>query len=143
MWNSKWEYENQAYLKERYEKKMSGEIPYHPVRKIICKGCGREFYTNIETKKYCLYGLCGNRGYQKELSQKRLEARKDRVCKVCGKVFTPQRSDGVYCSNACRQKAYRQGVTDNQVVILVLLTNISIFTPSSQLYGIIRKTDEV
>ena len=54
MWNSKWEYENQAYLKERYEKKMSGEIPCHPVRKIICKGCGREFYTDIETKKYCL-----------------------------------------------------------------------------------------
>ena len=47
MWNSKWEYENQAYLKERYEKKMLGEIPYHPVRKIICKGCGREFYTDI------------------------------------------------------------------------------------------------
>ena len=51
MWNSKWEYENQAYLKERYEKKMSGELPRHPVRKIICKGCGREFYTDIETKK--------------------------------------------------------------------------------------------
>ena len=112
MWNSKWEYENQAYLKERYEKKMSGELPYHPVRKIICKGCGREFYTDIETKKYCLYGLCGNRGYQKELSQKRREARQDRVCKVCGKVFTPTRSDCVYCSNACRQRAYRQSVTD-------------------------------
>ena len=47
MWNSKWEYENQAYPKERYEKKMSGELPYHPVRKNICKGCGREFYTDI------------------------------------------------------------------------------------------------
>ena len=35
MWNSKWEYENQAYLKERYEKKMSGEIPYHPVRRFM------------------------------------------------------------------------------------------------------------
>ena len=112
MWNCEWEYKNQAYLKERYEEKMSGKRPYHPVRKIICKGCGREFYTNIETKKYCLYGLCGNRGYQKELSQKRREARQDRICKVCGKVFTPTRSDGVYCSNACRQKAYRQSVTD-------------------------------
>ena len=113
MWNCEWEYKNQAYLKERYEEKMSGKLPYHHVRKIICKGCGREFYTTIETKKYCLYGLCGNRGYQKELSQKRLEARQDRICKVCGKVFTPKRSDGIYCSNACRQKAYRQGVTDN------------------------------
>lgn len=92
MWNCEWEYKNQAYLKERYEEKMSGKLPYHPVRKIICKGCGREFYTNIETKKYCLYGLCGNRGYQKELSQRRREARQDRVCKVCDKVFTPKRS---------------------------------------------------
>ena len=41
MWNSEWEYKNQAYLKERYEEKMSGKLPYHPVRKIICKGCGR------------------------------------------------------------------------------------------------------
>ena len=81
MWNCEWEYRNQEYLKERYEEKMSGKRPYHPVRKIICKGCGREFYTNIETKKYCLYGLCGNRGYQKELSQRRREARQDRVCK--------------------------------------------------------------
>ena len=42
VWNSEWEYNNQDYLKEQYEKKMAGENPYHPVRKIICKGCGRE-----------------------------------------------------------------------------------------------------
>ena len=112
VWNSEWEYENQDYLKEQYEKKMSGENPYHPVRKIYCKGCSREFYTNIDTKKYCLYSLCGNRGYQKELTQRRREARQDRLCKCCGKAFTPKRSDAVYCSNACRQKAYRQNVTD-------------------------------
>ena len=115
MWNSKWEYENQAYLKERYEKKMSGELPCHPVRKIICKGCGREFYTQIKGKKYCNYYLCGNRGYRKELSERAREARQDRICKACGKVFTPKRSDGVYCSSACRQKTYRRGVTDNRV----------------------------
>ena len=86
------------------------------VRKIICKGCGREFYTQIKSKKYCLYHLCGNRGYRKELSERAREARKDRVCKICSKVFTPTRSDGIYCSNACRQRAYRKSVTDNQVV---------------------------
>ena len=112
VWNSEWEYNNQDYLKEQYAKKMAGENPYHPVRKIICKGCGREFYTNIETKKYCLYSLCGNRGYQKELTQRRREARRDRLCKCSGKAFIPKRSDAVYCSNACRQKAYRQNVTD-------------------------------
>lgn len=34
------------------------------------------------------------------------------ICKGCGKIFTPRRSDAVYCSNACRQRAYRQSVTD-------------------------------
>jgi hypothetical protein len=35
-----------------------------------------------------------------------------RPYKGCGKTFTPKRSDAVYCSNACRQRAYRQSVTD-------------------------------
>jgi hypothetical protein len=30
------------------------------------------------------------------------------ACQVCGRTFTPARSDAVYCSSACRQKAYRQ-----------------------------------
>jgi hypothetical protein len=29
-------------------------------------------------------------------------------CPVCGNKFTPNRSDAVTCSHACRQKAYRQ-----------------------------------
>ena len=116
MGNSEWEYRNQELLKAWYQEKISGKNPNLAVRKIICKGCGREFYTQIKSKKYCYYYLCGNRGYRKELSKRAREARKDRVCKVCGKVFTPKRSDGVYCSNACRQKAYRKSVTDNQVV---------------------------
>ena len=115
MGNSEWEYRNQDLLKSWYQEKIQGKKPNLVVRKIICKGCGREFYTQIKSKKYCLYHLCGNRGYRKELSERAREARKDRICKVCGKVFTPKRSDGVYCSNACRQKAYRQSVTDNQV----------------------------
>lgn len=113
MWTSEWEYNNQDTLKAWYQEKISGEKPDLAVRKIICKGCGREFYSQIETKKYCLYSLCGNRGYQKELKQRRQEARKDMVCPVCEKTFTPKRSDAKFCSNACRQKAYRNRVTDN------------------------------
>ncbi len=111
-WNCDWEYENQDILKSWYEEKVSGVKPYLAVREIICKGCGRVFYTQIKTKKYCYYGLCGNRGYQKELKQRRLEKRRDIVCKCCGKTFTPRRSDAVYCCSACRQRAYRQSVTD-------------------------------
>jgi len=110
--NGDWEYYNQDYLREKYEKKISGECPDLSVRKIYCKGCGRVFYTNIETKKYCLYSLCGNRGYQKELKWRRKYARKDRICQTCGNAFTPKRSDAKSCCNACRQKAYRGSATD-------------------------------
>ena len=89
MWNCDWEYENQETLKQWYEEKLAGIRPYSAVRKIICKGCGRVFYTQISTKKYCYYHLCGNRGYQKDLKQRRLEKRQNRVCKGCGKTFTP------------------------------------------------------
>lgn len=112
IWNSEWEYNNQDYLKGKYEKKVSGECPDLAVRKIYCKGCGRVFYTQIETKKYCLYSLCGNRGYQKELKWRRKYARRDRICQTCGNTFTPKRSDAKFCCNACRQKAYRGSVTD-------------------------------
>lgn len=39
--------------------------------------------------------------------------RQDHVtpCAVCGEMFTPARSTGVYCSAACRQRAYRQRST--------------------------------
>jgi hypothetical protein len=35
------------------------------------------------------------------------QARADRSCESCGATFTPRRADGRYCSNACRQAAYR------------------------------------
>ena len=73
MWNCDWEYENQETLRQWYEEKISGAEPNLAVRRIICKGCGRVFYTQISTKKYCYYHLCGNRGYQKDLKQRRLE----------------------------------------------------------------------
>lgn len=111
-WNCDWECENQDILKEWYALKISGAQPNLAVRKIFCKGCGREFYTQISTKKYCRYSLCGNKGYQKELKQRRLEQRKEKVCKCCGKSFTPKRNDALFCSNACRQKAYRHSILD-------------------------------
>ncbi|MEH2957433.1 hypothetical protein [Candidatus Merdisoma sp. JLR.KK006] len=46
------------------------------------------------THLYLNTSLCGNRGYQKDLKQRRLEKRQNRVCKVCGKTFTPKRSVG-------------------------------------------------
>lgn len=117
MWNCDWEYQHQDVLKDCYERKMAGK-PYgknDPVRKIICEGCGCVFYTRIWSKKYCYYKKCGNIGYRKQLKQRRLaEPPRTQVCKICGSVFTPKRSDALYCSNACRQRAYRQSLTDSR-----------------------------
>ena len=30
------------------------------------------------------------------------------LCAACGVIFEPTRLDGRYCSNACRQRAYRR-----------------------------------
>lgn len=115
MWNCDWEYQHQDVLKNCYERKMAGR-PYgknDPVRKIICEGCGCVFYTRIWSKKYCYYKKCGSTGYKKQLIQRRLaQPPRTQACKVCGNTFTPKRSDALYCSNACRQRAYRQSVTD-------------------------------
>ena len=108
--NCDWEYQNQDILKGWYEQQIAECDFDGTVQRIICKGCRREFYTQIANKKYCYYSLCGNCGYQKELRQRRLEQRKDRVYQCCGKTFTPKRFDAVYCGNACRRRAYRQSV---------------------------------
>lgn len=48
---------------------------------------------------------CRQRAYR--MRRRRRQAGSDRQC-TCGAVFTPSRSDGRYCSNACRQRAYRK-----------------------------------
>ena len=114
MWNCDWEYQNQDIMKKNYDRQLSGQYkPVTPIRKIICAGCGCVFYTRIWSKKYCFYKKCGNIGYRKQLRHRRLaEPPRTQVCKECGNTFTPKRSDALYCSNACRQRAYRQSVTD-------------------------------
>jgi len=37
-----------------------------------------------------------------------------RDCEDCGKSFEPTRADAQYCSDACRQTAYRRRVTDKR-----------------------------
>ena len=50
--NEEWEQNNQDYLKELYEETGFTTGGY-AIRKLICGGCGRVFYTTIYTKKYC------------------------------------------------------------------------------------------
>ena len=57
-YNERLEWEYQDYLKQRYEEQQAAG--YDGVRKIVCGGCGRVFYTTIYTKKYCHSYWCGN-----------------------------------------------------------------------------------
>ena len=49
MTNEEWEQNNQDYLKESYEKTGFTAGGY-AIRKIICGGCGRVFYTTSGSK---------------------------------------------------------------------------------------------
>ena len=58
--NEEWEQNNQDYLKESYEETGFTTGGY-AIRKLICGGCGRVFYTTIYTKKYCHSYWCAIR----------------------------------------------------------------------------------
>ena len=111
MTNEKWEQNNQDYLKESYEETGFTAGGY-AIRKLICGGCGRVFYTTIYTKKYCHSYWCGNQANNRRQREYRQMRRQNLICQCCGEKFTPKRADARYCSNACRQKDYRKRVTD-------------------------------
>jgi hypothetical protein len=71
------------------------------------------FHHSRRWRTYCW--PCGNEAElarQRELRapQRELRARRraNRTCQGCGATFTPGRADGRFCSNKCRQAAYRQ-----------------------------------
>jgi hypothetical protein len=89
--------------------------------KQVCKVCAGERLHPRTGKPYLILseaygrrlrwiGYCEACAYDAERARQReLRAmvRANRRCKVCGRVFTPQRSDGLYCKPGCRQAAYR------------------------------------
>jgi len=96
----------QLDLAKMYDRQCCGWEQYtYPVRRIVCPGCGRVFYTQERSRKYCQGEACARLHRRKH----RQQARENIVCACCGKTFTASRSDAKFCSNACRQKAYREG----------------------------------
>jgi len=65
-----------------------------------CKYCGT-------TQMGKNFTRCCTRCYQRRLRAARAAQRLDCVCASCSKQFKPKRSDAVYCSVACKQRAYR------------------------------------
>ena len=102
MTTEQWERENQDILKTMYETGGYG------VRQFRCGYCRKLLYTQTYNRKYCRYETCGHKALNLRNSIRRRRARGELTCACCGKSFDPVRADARFCSNACRQKSYRQ-----------------------------------
>jgi hypothetical protein len=76
-----------------------------------CRGCGR-LVVDTEYRGYSrLYTACSSncrKLIHQELRKERKQPLGERVCGCCRKDFAPRRADQRYCSDGCRQRAYRQ-----------------------------------
>ena len=114
MTHAEYEYKYQEDLKYIWYLQISGRgDEYATVRRINCKGCERVYFTQVHCVKFCYYCQQGNVGAMYVKRRKSLKKRENTVCKNCGNTFTPKRAGAVYCSSACRQKAYRERITDS------------------------------
>lgn len=64
-----------------------------------CRGCGRVIYVRGVGVTVCCSDC--------RQATRRVE-RADLVCEACGEWFEAARRDAIYCSSACRQRAYRE-----------------------------------
>jgi hypothetical protein len=85
-----------------------------------CAGCGRPVHNLTYSVYYRRFTFCSEVCRPKALAaygrNRRCEARGDRPCEGCGETFKPTRTDARFCSVACKQRAYRQRVTDDVCV---------------------------
>ena len=105
MTTEQWERENQDTLTEYF---IDGDPS---VRRIQCEYCRKVIYTQTRNRKYCSFQTCGHRMLNLRKSLKKRVERGTYTCPCCGEQFLPIRADARYCSNACRQKGYRQRKT--------------------------------
>jgi hypothetical protein len=76
-----------------------------------CGGCGQRILTVAKLRKGQRWPVracserCAQRMRRKPAASKRWPI--ERKC-PCGGLFMPKRSDAIYCSPACKQRAYRR-----------------------------------
>jgi hypothetical protein len=78
-----------------------------------CIHCRRPLFVSIENPPPVIAcsDSCRNTARAKERRRIAREKTGTQGCLVCGKQFSPKRTDARVCSNACRQRAYRQRLT--------------------------------
>jgi hypothetical protein len=80
-----------------------------------CAGCDRPVHSTTPPWQAASVICCENCGHKARAIRNRAaraERRGTRDCESCRKTFTPSRTDSRFCSVACKQRAYRQRVTD-------------------------------
>ena len=81
-------------------------IVYHNWVTRACEGCGREVW--LAWRRNRRYTSCSQRCTDMIRNKVRRKHHWPTSCGICDRTFTPRRTDSQYCSNTCRQKAYRQ-----------------------------------
>ena len=85
-----------------------------------CAGCGRPVHLPTPTtftwqsSRVLCCECCGHKARAATERADRAKKRGTRDCGCCRKTFTPARADAKFCSAACKQKAHRRRVTDNE-----------------------------
>ena len=72
-----------------------------------CAGCGQRLRLSAHWPK----PVCSNRCEQRDRRKRRRARRPATRCSICEAFFVPKRNDAKFCSNACRQRAYRQSAS--------------------------------
>jgi hypothetical protein len=88
-------------------------VPIEEVtRRCRCEGCGRPMRLRTRRRltrsvRSCCTDCYGTAVLPQDRERHRVQ-HEPRPCPVCDEMFTPKRSHQVTCSNACRQRLFRQ-----------------------------------
>lgn len=83
-----------------------------------CECCGRPVHVDRH-RKHLRYFVCSdqcriaiyNANARAKLKRQGERPVPKQACVICGALFTPKRSDAIYCSAACKQRGYRRKQT--------------------------------
>src|SRR5262249_25652770 len=76
-----------------------------------CKQCNRPVYKRWGRKAVLCSRQCQTRSYREQKRRQSGKVGAHFLCSVCSQPFQPKRRDAQFCSNACRQRKYRQETT--------------------------------
>jgi len=100
---------------------------YRKLAQKSCAGCGRPVWSEVrliwvdrldgyEAAPVTCCEQCAHKVRLAAAHTKRRDTRGTHECQGCGETFEPTRMDAKFCSGACKQKAYRDRVTDEGTV---------------------------